>query len=217
MSLVTEVREKGEREFRGHPIFAAVYDFITGPAEKRFLGAHRAYLVGGATGQVLDVGSGTAMNFGYYPSGADVVGIEPDPYMLKRARARADPLRRGIKLLAEGAERLPFPDASFDVAVATLVLCTIPDLDGALRELRRVLRPGGQLRFLEHVRAGTAGWARFQDFMTPLWRRIGAGCHPNRDTTAAIERAGFRIEELDRYAFGPYPVRPFVRGVAANR
>ncbi len=80
-----------------------------------------------------------------------------------------------------------------------------------------MLRPGGRLRFLEHVRAGTAGWARFQDVIVPLWKRIGAGCHPNRDTVSAIERAGFRIEELNRYTFGPYPVRPFVRGVAANR
>ncbi len=146
-----------------------------------------------------------------------MVGIEPDPYMLKRAQAKAERLGRPVKLLVEGAERLPFPDGSFDVAVATLVLCTVRDLDRALRELRRVLRPGGQLRFLEHVRAETAGWARFQDVMVPLWRRVGAGCHPNRDTVRAIERVGFQIEELPRSAFGPYPVRPFVRGVAARR
>ena len=201
---------------RGHPLFAALYDLLLGPAEKKFLGPHRAYLAGGAVGRVLDVGCGTGINFNYYPPEAEIVGIEPDPHMRKRAQARADRLGGRIKLLAEGAEDVPFPDASFDCAVATLVFCTIPDPDRALRELRRVLRPGGQLRFLEHVRAATPGWARFQDFTVPVWKRIGAGCHPNRDTVSTIGQAGFRIVELNRYAFGPYPVRPFVRGVATR-
>ncbi len=203
-------------EVRGHPIFAALYDRITRPAERKFLASHRAYLAGDAAGRVLDVGSGTGVNLGYYPPEAEVVGIEPDPHMLRRAQARADRLGSHVKLLAEGAEHLPFGAASFDTAVATLVFCTIPDVDRALRELRRVLRPGGQLRFLEHVRADTPGWARFQDFMAPVWKRIGAGCRPNRDTVRAIKQAGFRIEELNRYAFGPYPVRPFVRGIATR-
>ena len=201
---------------RGHPLFAALYDLLLGPAEKKFLGPHRVYLAGGAVGRVLDLGCGTGINFGYYSPGAEVVGIEPDPHMLRRAQGRAGRLGGRVKLLEGSAEQLPFPDRSFDAAVVTLVFCTIADVDRALRELRRVLRPGGQIRFLEHVRAETAGWARFQDLMVRLWKRIGAGCHPNRDTVAAIERAGFRVEELKRYAFGPYPVRPFVRGVAAN-
>lgn len=204
------------REAGGHPIFAAFYDFILSGAEKKFLGPHRVYLAGGATGRVLDVGSGTGANFEYYPPDAEVVGIEPDPYMLRRARSRAERIGTRIELHAAGAEHLPFPDASFDAAVATLVFCTIPDPDRALSELRRVLRPGGQLRFLEHVRAESAGWAGFQDLITPLWKRIAAGCHPNRDTAATIERAGFRIVELERYALGPYPVRPIVRGVAVR-
>ncbi len=198
---------------RGHPIFAALYDLIQRRAERKFLRSHRAYLAGMATGRVLEVGVGTGINFAYYPAEAEVVGIEPDPYMLRRAQARADRLERQVKLLADDAEQLPFPEASFDVVVATLVFCTIADPERALGELRRVLRPGGQLRFLEHVRAKTAGWQRFQDFITPIWKRVGAGCHPNRDTVGAIERAGFWIEELQDYAFGPYPVRPFVRGV----
>ena len=204
------------RKSRGHPVFAALYDLILRSAEKKFLGVHRAYLAGGTAGRILDVGCGTGLNFGYYPPEAEVVAIDPDPHMLRRARVRADRLGRSIKLLAEGAEELPFPDASFDVAVATLVFCTIPDPDRALGELRRVLCPGGQLRFLEHVRAPTPGWARFQDLVTPIWKRIGAGCHPNRDVLTAVERAGFRIGEVQRYAFGPYPARPFVRGVAVS-
>ncbi|MBI4590045.1 MAG: class I SAM-dependent methyltransferase, partial [Candidatus Rokubacteria bacterium] len=192
---------------RGHPIFAALYDFIQRPGEKKFFRSHRAYLAGRVVGRVLDVGSGTGLNFAHYPPEAEVVGIEPDPHMLRRAQGRADRIGRRVTLLAEGAEALPFADASFDVAVATLVFCTIPEPDRALAELRRVLRPGGQLRFLEHVRANTPGWGRFQDFLTPVWKRIGAGCHPNRDVVAVIDRSGFHIEELQRYAFGPYPVR----------
>ncbi len=201
---------------KGHPIFAALYDIIQRPAERKFFGPHRAYLAGLATERVLDVGSGTGANFAYYPPEAEVIGIEPDPHMLRRAQVRANRLGREIKLLADGAEQLPFADASFDVAVVTLVFCTVPDLDRAVEELRRVLRPEGQLRFLEHVRAKTPGWRRLQDIVTPLWERIGAGCHPNRDTVVNIERAGFRIEELQHYAHGPYPVRPFVRGVAVR-
>lgn len=201
---------------KGHPIFAALYDLIQRRAEKKFLGPHRVYLAGTARGRVLDVGAGTGINFGYYPPEAEVVGVEPDPYMFRRAQARADRLGRQIKLLADGAEQLPFPDGSFDAAVATLVFCTIADPERALGELRRVLRPGGQLRFLEHVRAKTPGWRRFQDAITPVWSRFGGGCHPNRDTVGAIERAGFQIAELQDHAFGPYPVRPFVRGGAVR-
>jgi len=97
-----------------------------------------------------------------------------------------------------------------------LVLCTVTDLGRSLGEIRRVLRPGGALRFLEHVRSPSRGWARFQDAVTPIWRTIGAGCHPNRDSVAAVERAGFRVVALERYAKGPYPVRVFVRGAAVR-
>jgi ubiquinone/menaquinone biosynthesis C-methylase UbiE len=201
---------------RGHPIFAALYDHLIGVAERNFLRPHRAWLAGELTGRVLDVGSGTGLSFAHYSAGADVVGVEPDPHMLQRARPRAEALGRRIPLLEACAEALPFPDASFDAAVSALVLCTVQDLEQALGELRRVLRPGGTLRFLEHVRSPSPGWARFQDAVTPLWSRLGGGCRPNRDTLAAIERAGFRIAEIEQYAKGPYPVRVFVRGVAAR-
>jgi ubiquinone/menaquinone biosynthesis C-methylase UbiE len=197
---------------RGHPIFAALYDRLLASAERKFFRRHRRHLADHLTGRVLDLGSGTGANLPYYPPSAAVVGIEPDPHMLRRARARERAAPAALVL--GGAETLPFPDGAFDTAVVTLVLCTVADPGRALAELRRVLRPGGQLRFLEHVRAATPGWARFQDAATPLWKLIGAGCHPNRDTVGAIEGARFRIVEFDRYAFGPYPVRPMVRGVA---
>jgi SAM-dependent methyltransferase len=202
------------RRHRGHPIFAALYDSMMGRAERRFFGRHRAHLAGTVTGRVLDLGSGTGVNLSYYPPAAAVVGIEPDPYMLRRAHARALHLGARAALLQSDAEALPFAAGTFDVALVTLVLCTVADPAGALAELRRVLRPGGEIRFFEHVRAASRGWARFQDAATPAWSLVGAGCHPNRDTVRTIEAAGFRIVELRRYAFGPYPVRPMVRGVA---
>ncbi len=97
-----------------------------------------------------------------------------------------------------------------------LVLCSVDDPDRAIAEARRVLKPGGALRFLEHVRAPTAGWARAQDAVTPLWRRIGAGCQPNRDTLATIERGGFHVAELVSDERGGYPTRPLARGVATR-
>ncbi|MBI4628877.1 MAG: methyltransferase domain-containing protein [Candidatus Rokubacteria bacterium] len=201
---------------RGHPVFAAVYDGLLACAERRFLAAHRAHLVGQLRGRVLEVGCGTGLNFGHYPPETAIVGAEPDPHMLRRARGRAARLGRRAQLLEAGAERLPFADAAFDAVVATLVLCTVSDPARALVEIRRVLRPGGELRFLEHVRAASPRWARFQDIMTPLWQRLGAGCHPNRDTVRMVERAGFRVAELERSAAGPYPTRPFVRGLAVR-
>lgn len=201
---------------RGHPIFAAVYDRLIRGAERKFLGAHRAWLAGGLSGRVLDVGCGTGLNFAHYPVGAEVVAVEPDPHMLRRARARAEALGRRVELIEAGAEDLPFPGEFFDAAVATLVLCTVSDPGRSLREIRRVLRPGGELRFFEHVRAPSPGWARCQDLVTPLWKKVGAGCHPNRDTVAAIERAGFHVTEVEGYKKGPYPVRVLVRGVAVR-
>ncbi len=185
-------------------------------AEKGFLGVHRAALLAPARGRLLEVGCGTGLNFPRYPRGAHIVAVEPDPHMLSRAVARADTSGLHIALVEADGEHLPFAEGAFDSVVVTLVLCTVSDPVRAVTEIRRVLRAGGELRLLEHVRASSPGWARLQDCATPLWRRIGAGCHPNRDTLAALERAGFRIAELERFAKGPYPVRQFVRAVAVR-
>jgi len=101
----------------------------------------------------------------------------------------------------------------FDEVIATLVFCTIPSPSLSLAEVRRVLKPGGRLRFMEHVRSPDPGWARLQDFVTPIWRAMNDGCCPNRATVEAINQAGFVVESMERYAFGPYPVRPQVRGI----
>ena len=201
----------------GHPVFAAVYDRLTRSAERKFLGPHRAWLCARASRRVLDLGAGTGANFPYLRADAEIIAAEPDPHMLSRARRRAEALGRAVAFLPDAAESLSLETASVDAVLATLVLCTVDDPARALGEIRRVLRPGGRLLFLEHVRLDHRVWGRVQDVVTPLWRSLCAGCHPNRDTVAAIRRAGFAIGDLERYAFGPIPGPLFVRGIAVLR
>lgn len=199
---------------RGHPVCAALYDRVTRSAERKVLGAHRAWLAARAQGRVLDLGAGTGANFPYLEPRADVVAAEPDPYMLERARRRARALGRAVTFLPDAAESLSLETGSVDTVLATLVLCTVESPDRSLREIRRVLKPGGALLFLEHVRLAHPLWGRLQDAVTPLWRAVCAGCHPNRDTVAAIECAGFVIDGLARFEFGLLPGPLLVRGRA---
>jgi SAM-dependent methyltransferase len=137
--------------------------------------------------------------------------------MLKRLRTKLH--KQGVEatVVHAGAESLPFEDASFDTVVATLVLCSVRDQSKALREVHRVLKPGGEFRFFEHVRAGNRCWAALQTGVKPLWRIIADGCEPDRDTVAAMRRAGFELAGLENYGFGPYPVRPHVMGAATKQ
>jgi ubiquinone/menaquinone biosynthesis C-methylase UbiE len=201
---------------RGHPWFAAVYDRLTRSAERTFLARHRAWLCARASGRVLDLGAGTGANFPHLSADAEIIAAEPDPYMLEHARRRASALGRPVTFLPDPAESLSLDTASVDAALATLVLCTVDDPARALGEIRRVLKPGGRLLFLEHVRLDHPVWGRVQDVVTPLWRVVCAGCHPNRDTVGAIRSTGFAIADLERYAHGPIPGPLFVRGVAVR-
>ncbi len=207
---------------RGHKWFAAIYDRLMARAEATFLRRVRTEVAGGARGRVLEIGCGTGANFPYYPPEAAVVAAEPDPYMLARARRRAQELGGRPMLVQAVAERLPFPDGSFDVVVATLVFCSVDDPARALAEARRVLRPGGELRFYEHVRYPGGLLARLQDAVTPLWRWFGAGCHPNRDVTRLLAEAGLEVVRLERsMPLPPFPpmclARPHVLGVVRVR
>ncbi len=168
---------------------------------------------------MLEIGAGTGANFPYYEPArvTSVVAIEPDPYMIRRALKRATAARANVEVRQLSAERLPFPDATFDTVLATLVLCTVADPDRALREMRRVLVPDGSLRFIEHVRAPGGLAALIQDTLTPLWRRVGAGCHLNRRTVEAIEAAGFEIVELEVRHFRYSPTHTLVAGIARSR
>lgn len=176
------------------------------------LGRFRPVVAGEATGAVLEIGAGTGANFSYYRQAEKIVAVEPDPFMLRRAVKRARHLGLDIEFRQAVAEALPFPDASFDAVVATLVFCTVTDPARALAEVGRVLKPGGTFRFIEHVRVEGGVAAGMQDVLTPVWKRVGAGCHLNRRTVDAVEAAGFEIVEMKQER--PFPLLPLAAGVA---
>lgn len=201
-----------------HRLFAAAYDWLIGPLERLWLARRRVALVGPAAGRVLEVGVGTGLTLPYYRRAAEIVGVDPNPAMLERAKARAAEAAVPVALEVARAEALPFDAGWFDTAVVSLVLCSVEDPAAAARELRRVLKPGGELRVLEHVRAPGRCLARLQDLVTPLWRRLFGNCHPNRDTVGAIEAAGFDVSRLTRrlggvVVEGAAPVAPARRAV----
>jgi ubiquinone/menaquinone biosynthesis C-methylase UbiE len=202
-------------------LFATFYDGILGRSERAGLGQMRRQLLAGASGRVLELGAGTGVNLELYPGAvSELVALEPDPHMARQLRERLAASPRwaggGAEVAEIGAERLPYEDASFDAGVATLVLCTIPDPAAALGELRRVLKPGAPLLFIEHVRAAEPQVARLQDRLEKPWRFLGDGCHCNRDTAATMVASGFELPELEhgRMPKAPSFVRPLIRGRA---
>jgi ubiquinone/menaquinone biosynthesis C-methylase UbiE len=186
--------------------------------ERAGMGDLRRELLANATGRVVEIGAGTGLNFRHYPSKVtEVAAIEPDRNMRRRAveAAEAESIAVPIEVRRGRAESLPYVDGEFDTAVSTLVLCSVDDVDATLREIRRVLKPGGSLLFFEHVRSADPAHARWQDRLDRPWGWFAAGCHPNRDTVANIERAGYRVETLQRFPWGPpSPSRPHVSGAA---
>ena len=175
-----------------------IYDAGMSVQDALGLGTWRAILVGWARGRVLEVGCGTGRNLPRYGSGVTLVGLDPSADVLPSARKRAP----GARLLVGSAEALPFDDGSFDTVVSSLVFCSVPDPDRGLREVHRVLAPGGSLAMLEHVRSTSRLGARIQDAIQPAWTCVLGGCHPNRDTEAAVRRAGFTIDPETRRAKG---------------
>jgi len=196
--------------------FALTYDRSIAKAERAGLRALRESLLADVAGRVLEVGGGTGANLPYYGSAVEsLVVTEPEPPMLRRLERRVGEHTRPVTVLRAPAEDLPFEDDSFDAAVSTLVLCGVGDQPRALRELRRVLRPGGRLIFIEHVRADEPGLARLQDRMNGLNRFI-VGCECNRATLDTIRAAGFEVETLERTKLHKAPrfVQPLIAGVA---
>ena len=194
-------------------VFASMYDRMLADTEEAGLREHRRALLAQARGRVLEIGAGTGLNLDHYgPEVTDLVLTEPEEPMAKRLRERAT---RG-EVVDAGAESLPFPDASFDTVVSTLVLCTVPDQERAIAEIRRVLKPDGRLLFLEHVRSAEEKTAKWQDRLMRPWRAIGHGCHCNRDTAAALTRGGFALDmQTWRMPKAPPILRPVIEGTAS--
>ncbi len=177
---------------------AAVYDPFFWLAERAGLAERRRALVAQAHGRVLEIGAGTGLNAAHYPAGVELTLSEPDEAMVARLRSRLEGLGRPAAIVRAGAEDLPFAASSFDTVVSTLVLCTVPDQDVALHEITRVLRPGGQLLFLEHVRSDSPRWARWQDRLNGPWRAFAEGCNCNRRTLDSLARSPLRVHPVER-------------------
>lgn len=199
-------------------LWSAGYEFL-GVRFAKIEEPYRRRVVEHARGEVLEVGAGTGFNFPHYRSASRVVALEPEEAMRRRAERRAREASVPIEVVPGSAEELPFPAGSFDTVIFSLVLCTFPYPDRALAEARRVLRPDGEIRFYEHVRSSDPNIARRQDRILKPWRAFNRGCHPNRDTAATIERAGFTFKELDRFDVEKAPkiVREHILGSAVPR
>lgn len=201
--------------------FAGAYDAAFTLAERRGFADVRSEVVGRAAGRVLEVGAGTGLNFRHYSGTVeDLLLTEPDPHMAARLhrRVRARPGPVPVKVVQAPAERLPVDDASVDAVVCTLVLCTTADPEAALAEIARVLRPGGSVSFAEHVRAGSAQLARWQDRLNRPWGWCAGGCNCNRDTVSLIRSSPLRLDQVRSGELrGLVPlVRPLVVGVASK-
>lgn len=202
------------------PLFAKVlYPRFRKAAQEHGEERYRRELLDGMSGRVFELGCGDGEHFRLYPeSVTELVAIEPEETMRHRAERAAEHAKGPVRILPGFAERLPFQDGEFDAAVAALVLCSVTDPRAALAELRRVIRPGGELRFFEHVKADGRVQAAAQTAVQPLWSRLGGNCHVARDTERAIREGGFEIDRIERFEFAPGVVQklagPHILGVA---
>ncbi|MEU8228776.1 methyltransferase domain-containing protein [Actinoplanes sp. NPDC048967] len=205
-----------------HPVFARVYARLSVLMDRAGMAERRRALVAGLSGRVVEVGAGNGLTFAHYPAEVtEVVAVEPEPRLRAAAAVAGRRAPVPVQVVDGLADALPGADGRFDAAVVCLVLCTVPDQAAALAEIKRVLRPGGRVRFFEHVAAEQPGMRRAQRVAdATLWPRLFGGCHTGRDTAAAIVAAGFVPDELERFRFPPTgpksPATPHIRGTATR-
>lgn len=201
------------------PVFSRLWPGLVRRMDAGGMREHRRELLAGLSGDVIEVGAGSGANFALYPAEvARVVAMEPERHLRARAQAAATTAPIDITVVSGTAEALPFPDASVDAIVYSLVLCSVGDQGRALHEARRVLKAGGQLRFLEHVRSLNPLLARGQDMLdATVYPLVSGGCHMGRDTATALRRAGFEIDRVTRFRFParvPLPTSQHILGTA---
>jgi ubiquinone/menaquinone biosynthesis C-methylase UbiE len=180
---------------------------------------YRERVLSSARGRVLEIGIGSGLNLPFYGSQVEeILGLDPVPRLIAMAQGAAERTNTPVTFITGSAEAIPLDEHSIDTVATTWTLCSIPNAVRALREMRRVLKPGGQLLFVEHGLAPEEGVRKWQNRLTPLWKRIGGGCHLNRPIGALIESAGFAIRRLDTgYMKGPRPMSFLYEGCAAPR
>jgi SAM-dependent methyltransferase len=191
--------------------------FMAGDYDDDATAARKRRLLADLRGDLLEIGPGSGPNLAYLAPDVRWIGIEPNPYMHDHLRATAQAQGRTVDLRLGHAEQLPAATATLDAVISTHVLCSVQDLAGTLAEIRRVLKPGGKFVFIEHVAAAPdTGLRRFQNGVRPLWRLIGDGCYPNRETWRAIENAGFSEVQIEHYRADLAIVSPHIAGYAIN-
>ena len=206
-----------------HPIFARFYARLSSRMEDEGVADRREQLLSGLSGRVLEIGAGNGLNFTHYPTEVtSVFAVEPEPHLRALAHRQAKRASVPVEVVEGLADDLPAGDASFDAAVASLVLCSVSNRRSALEEVRRAVKPGGELRFFEHVQADSHSLRRIQRLLDlTVWPLAAGGCHAGRDTLAAMEAAGFRIEQLERFRFPDtsvaMPTSPHVLGAAIRK
>ncbi len=194
---------------KGHPFLAMLMDYVMRPMERL-----RKKVVLQASGVVLEVGVGTGLNLPEYKDIEALYGVEPDPYMLRRAQKRAEGVSFPVELHKTGGEMMPFEDEFFDTVVVTWVLCSIPEPQQALAEIYRVLRPGGRLLYVEHTHSHFPFASRIQNLFNPVWRRMAGGCNINRDSVSMIQEAGFSDVQTQPSGRESWTLFPMYRGMA---
>ncbi|MCH7800213.1 MAG: class I SAM-dependent methyltransferase [Chloroflexi bacterium] len=180
-------------------LFAAWYDLLNAGVENRVI-PYRRLTAGLANGRVLEIGGGTGANLEFYPPGADLTFVEPNPHMAVRLHRNAEKHGMSVAIVPGFGESLPFDDATFDTAVTTLVLCMVSDVEKVVSEVRRVLKPGGRFLFYEHVVSSHKRIRTWQGLLNPIWKFATTGCNLNRDLSGEIERAGFSSVEFRRFS-----------------
>jgi ubiquinone/menaquinone biosynthesis C-methylase UbiE len=182
--------------------FARWYDPLMNPLEEKAFKKIRLDLLRRASGRVIELGSGTGINFPLYKDVHSVTAIEPSPYMIERSLEKKEKASVPITVLQESAEVLPFSEHSFDTVVATLVFCTIPNVEQALQEMHRVCKPGGKILLFEHVLLENLVLGKIQTRLTPFWSKICDGCCLDRDTVSVVQQKGFELMDLKKYYRG---------------
>ena len=186
--------------------FAEWYDFFMVPLERKRFKTIRVNLLSKANGKVLEIGSGTGINFTLYRSVESVIAVEPNPHMIKRSLAKKGMSKIPIEIVNIGAEQLPFEDDSFDTIVGTLVFCSIPDVEKAISEMKRVCKPEGKVLLFEHVKMDNSFLAKLQDWLTPFWKKVCDGCCLNRETEYLLKKNGFQMSHKQTFYRGLFIV-----------